>query len=46
MTNERETTVLWDHKNGAPLYNAIVWQDKRTANYCEELDCAGLAERI
>ena len=34
ITNQRETTVIWDRKTGEPVYNAIVWQDKRTADYC------------
>jgi glycerol kinase len=37
ITNQRETTVVWDRKTGTPLYNAIVWQDRRTASYCDEL---------
>jgi glycerol kinase len=37
ITNQRETTVLWDKKTGKPIYKAIVWQDRRTANYCHEL---------
>ena len=37
ITNQRETTVLWDRKNGVPIYNAIVWQCRRTAGYCERL---------
>lgn len=37
ITNQRETTVVWDKKTGKPLYNAIVWQDRRTAAYCDEL---------
>tara|TARA_B100000029_G_scaffold507651_1_gene592778 strand:+ start:180 stop:1664 length:1485 start_codon:yes stop_codon:yes gene_type:complete len=37
ITNQRETTILWDKKTGSPVYNAIVWQDKRTAEYCEKL---------
>lgn len=37
ITNQRETTVIWDRKTGQPIYNAIVWQDKRTASICEEL---------
>lgn len=37
ITNQRETTVVWDKKTGTPLYNAIVWQDRRTAAYCDEL---------
>ena len=37
ITNQRETTVIWNKKTGQPLYNAIVWQDRRTANYCDNL---------
>ncbi len=37
ITNQRETIVLWDRKTGAPLHNAIVWQDRRTASFCEVL---------
>jgi len=37
ITNQRETTVVWDRKTGQPLYNAIVWQDRRTADFCAEL---------
>lgn len=37
ITNQRETTILWDKKTGEPISNAIVWQDRRTAGYCEEL---------
>ena len=37
ITNQRETTILWDRKSGEPLYNAIVWQDRRTAEYCQNL---------
>lgn len=44
ITNQRETTVVWDKKSGAPVYNAIVWQDRRTANFCDELKAKGLAE--
>ena len=42
ITNQRETTVLWDKTNGKPVYNAIVWQDRRTADYCESQRAAGL----
>src|SRR5687767_7384556 len=35
ITNQRETTIVWDRKTGEPVYNAIVWQDKRTAPICE-----------
>jgi glycerol kinase len=41
ITNQRETTVLWDRKSGAPLYHAIVWQDRRTADLCRALKAAG-----
>jgi len=37
ITNQRETTVVWDKRSGEPIYNAIVWQDKRTSDYCQEL---------
>ncbi len=37
ITNQRETTILWDRRNGVPIYNAIVWQDRRTAEHCREL---------
>ena len=37
ITNQRETTVVWDKKTGTPIHNAIVWQDRRTSNYCDEL---------
>ena len=46
ITNQRETTVLWDRKTGQPVYNAIVWQDKRTASICEELKTRGLADHV
>jgi glycerol kinase len=46
ITNQRETTVLWDRKTGQPIYNAIVWQDRRTAAYCDELKAAGHKEMI
>lgn len=42
ITNQRETTVVWNRKTGIPVYNAIVWQDKRTAAICEELKLRGL----
>ncbi|HTN34178.1 MAG TPA: glycerol kinase GlpK [Marinobacter sp.] len=41
ITNQRETTVLWDRKTGKPVYNAIVWQDRRTASYCESVKSDG-----
>ena len=37
IANQRETTVLWDKSNGKPVYNAIVWQDRRTEGFCNEL---------
>ncbi len=37
ITNQRETTIIWDKKTGSPIYNAIVWQDKRTAQFCQSL---------
>ena len=46
ITNQRETTIVWDRKTGNPLYNAIVWQDRRTAAYCNELKEKGHAEQI
>ena len=46
ITNQRETAVLWDRETGEPLGNAIVWQDRRTAEYCRELVEAGHSERI
>ncbi len=46
ITNQRETTVVWDRKTGVPIYNAIVWQCRRTANYCDELKEKGYAELI
>ncbi|HEX5151982.1 MAG TPA: glycerol kinase GlpK [Parafilimonas sp.] len=41
ITNQRETTVVWERKTGKPLYNAIVWQDRRTASYCDSLKAKG-----
>lgn len=46
ITNQRETVVVWDKHTGKPVYNAIVWQDKRTAKYCDELKAAGKSEMI
>ncbi len=46
ITNQRETTVVWDKKTGQPVYNAIVWQDKRTAAICEDLKVKGLADHV
>ena len=46
ITNQRETAVVWDRKTGKPVYNAIVWQDKRTAGYCDSLRKQGKSELI
>ena len=46
ITNQRETTIVWDRLTGNPVYNAIVWQDRRTAGYCDELNDLGYAEKI
>ena len=46
ITNQRETTVIWDRKTGVPVHRAIVWQDKRTASICEELKAKGLTEYV
>ena len=41
ITNQRETTVVWDKRTGVPVYNAIVWQCRRTADMCDELKAKG-----
>lgn len=46
ITNQRETTILWDRKTGKPVYNAIVWQDRRTAETCDDLKARGLEKLI
>jgi glycerol kinase len=46
ISNQRETAVVWDRRTGEPIYNAIVWQDRRTSAFCDELKQAGLAEKI
>lgn len=46
IANQRETTIIWDRETGFPVYNAIVWQDRRTADYCEELKAQGYADQI
>lgn len=46
ITNQRETTVVWNRKTGKPVYNAIVWQDRRTADYCDSLKEQGFADMI
>jgi glycerol kinase len=42
ITNQRETTIIWDRETGEPVYNAIVWQDRRTAAYCQSLQADGV----
>ena len=46
ITNQRETTVVWEKSSGKPIYNAIVWQDKRTSDYCQQLINNGLDDYI
>ncbi len=46
ITNQRETTVVWNKKTGLPIYNAIVWQDRRTAAYCDDLKTQGKAAMV
>ena len=46
ITNQRETTIVWDAATGEPVYNAIVWQDGRTAEYCDGLIAQGLTDKI
>ncbi|MBX2898847.1 MAG: glycerol kinase GlpK [Cyclobacteriaceae bacterium] len=46
ITNQRETTVIWNRKTGQPIYNAIVWQDKRTAHICEDLKQKNLTDYV
>ncbi len=46
ITNQRETTVVWDKNTGEPIYNAIVWQDRRTASFCDELKNRGLENYV
>lgn len=46
ITNQRETTIVWDRQTGEPVYNAIVWQDKRTAPICEAMKAKGLEEYV
>jgi glycerol kinase len=46
ITNQRETTVVWNRKTGKPVYHAIVWQDRRTADFCDKLKEAGYADKI
>lgn len=46
ITNQRETTIVWDVETGEPIYNAIVWQDRRTSEYCESLKAQGHTDMI
>src|SRR4051812_43662739 len=46
ITNQRETTIVWDRVSGVPIHNAIVWQDRRTADYCEQLKRDGAGGTI
>ncbi len=46
ITNQRETTVVWDKTTGKPIYNAIVWQDRRTSEYCNSIKKQGLSQKI
>src|SRR6185312_16158695 len=46
ITNQRETTIVWNRETGLPIYNAIVWQDRRTSAYCDKLKSEGHTEAI
>ncbi len=46
ITNQRETTIVWDKLTGEPIHNAIVWQDRRTAEFCTELEARGLGQVV
>ncbi len=46
ITNQRETTIVWDRRSGDPIHNAIVWQDRRTSEFCDQLKADGFAEII
>lgn len=46
ITNQRETTLVWDRRTGKPVYNAIVWQDRRTSDYCDKLKSEGYGEMV
>ena len=46
ITNQRETTIVWEKATGRPVYNAIVWQCRRTAPLCEQLEAEGLGDSI
>src|SRR5688500_5073558 len=46
ITNQRETTLIWDRKTGKAIYNAIVWQDRRTAEFCDQLKPQGHEQHV
>ena len=46
ITNQRETTIVWDRASGKPIYNAIVWQDRRTSKTCDQLKEAGYTDKV
>jgi len=46
ITNQRETTIVWNRETGVPIHNAIVWQDRRTADFCDELKARGLEKTV
>lgn len=46
IANQRETTIIWNRATGKPIYNAIVWQDHRTADYCERIDNQGYSDTV
>ena len=46
ITNQRETTIVWDKSTGEPVYNAIVWQCRRTSEYCDTLKDKGLTDKF
>ena len=46
ITNQRETTIVWDKKTGEPVYNAIVWQCRRTASICDDLKAKGWIDKM
>ena len=46
ITNQRETTIVWSKETGAPIYPGIVWQDRRTSEYCNELKAKGYEETV
>jgi len=46
ITNQRETTIIWNRRTGKPVYNSIVWQDRRTANFCDQLKSEGRSQMV